>query len=705
MRTESARPGARARADEGAAPAHRRLTSLWWAGMAGCLAVALALRTWHTADDVGLGNSYYTATALSMSKDWVSFLTGSLDTGHFITMDKPPVGLWPSAVLIGVFGVNWATVFLPNAVAGTASVLVLALAVREGGGDSPAARATALLAALGLAVSPINVAIERDNNPDAMLLLVTLLAAWLTLRAIRRGRLRPLLGAGALVGLGFDIKYLEAYVVLPALALAWLVAGAVPIRRRIGWLAAAAVPLVAVSAAWPVLFRLVPSGERPWVGNSTDGTVASRIGQIFQQHLQTKTGARPDDMGAQIVHAFETGQAFHAGQAGAARLFDGVLADQVSWWLPLAVVGAVTVAYDLRRRSGGPDGPSPWAGWALWTGWAVCAWGVFSFMQGVLHPYYTSLLVPALAALAAAGLVTAWSAWRRGEAFGIAALAAHVLAAAAWAAWVLHDTSAQYPGWLPPVVITAGVLAAAALASPRGVTAVAAAAAAATAVAALAAPLVWSVKTTQTRLLGINPLANQDGRFRLAGLPPPVGEGILGVIEGSRHVDPALLGYLIRNQGDARWIVAVPSGLQGAPMIIASDGRPVLAMGGFDGSNPTPTPERFRRLVADGDIRFVLASPPGPGFTGFGSGPSAQVSAWALEACRPVDPRTGRAPQGGPPQGAPPQGAPPQGAPPQGTPPQGTPPQGAPPQGGPPQGGPQGGPPGLILLDCVGAAA
>ncbi|MEU8122579.1 glycosyltransferase family 39 protein [Spirillospora sp. NPDC049024] len=633
MRTEPADHGAPVRAaasDQTPGRPGRAAFSWWWAGMTACLAIATVLRVWHHAADTGTGNAYYTATALSMSGDWTSFLSGSLDTGHFITMDKPAPALWPSAILIGIFGVHWATVFLPTALAGVASVLMLGLAVREAGGDSPAARAAALPAALGLALSPVNVAIERDNNPDALLLLTMLTGAWLLLRALRRDRIRPLLGAAAVIGLGFDIKYLEAFVVVPAMTLTWLLFAAGPVRRRLVRLAAAGAALAAVSAVWPLVFRLLP--DRPWVGNSTDGTVGNRIGQILSQHL-SEPDTQVQGPGAVIIHAFQTGQAFHAGEAGPGRLLSGVLADQISWWLPLALVGAVTMAYDLRRRGDG----SP-AGLVLWTGWAVCCWAVFSFMQGVLHPYYTSLMAPALAALAAGGLVTAWRAWRRGSAFGAVALIAQIAVAGGWSAWVLHDTTAHRPGWLMPLVLAAAALALLSVPLSRPLTWAGPALAALTAVAVLAAPAVWSAKTTEQRLLGINPLANQDGRYGLAVVPPQIGNAIMGVISGSQRVDPALLGFLQANRGSARWLVAVPSGLQSAPMAIAAGGAPIMAMGGFDGSNPTPTLPQFRRLVAKGEIRFILTAPPGRGFTGFGSGPSIAVSMWALKACRMVRP-------------------------------------------------------------------
>lgn len=599
--------------------------------MAACLLVAAVLRTWHTADNAGVGNNYYTATALSMSKDWIAFLAGSMDTANFITMDKPAVGQWPSAILMSLFGLNWATIFLPSALAGTVSVLVLALAVREGTGDSPAGRVASILAALALAVSPVNVAIDRDNNPDALLLMVLLLATWLTLRAIRRQRLQPLLGAAALVGLAFNIKYLEAFVVVPALVVAWLVLGAGSVKQRLGWLTVSAVPLVLVSASWPLLVSLIPAGQRPWIGSSSDGTVVDRILQILHENLNPPP-VPMDGVAGEIMHALQTGLVFHSGQAGPGRLFSGVMADQISWWLPLAMVGAVVIAYDAwRRRTGLP------AGLVLWTVWGLVTWAVFSFMGGVIHPYYTNVVTPALAALSAGGLVVGWLAWRRGETYGRVALAAQVLVAAGWAAWVLGGTSAQRPGWLAPVILLAGALTLLALVLPGDHRV---AVAGLTAIAALAAPLVWSVKTTGQPLQGYNPLANQEGRYLPAGVPPEVAPGMMAVMSGPPP-DPTLLDYLARNRGDARWLVATSIGNYAFPITIATDGEPVMALGGFGGSDPTPTLPQFQSLVSAGDIRFVLVSPPG-------TGPVSEVTQWVMTTCPPVDVASGRtAPQPG----------------------------------------------------------
>ncbi|HEU4421856.1 MAG TPA: glycosyltransferase family 39 protein [Pilimelia sp.] len=706
----------------------------WWLGLTACLGLAAVFRMWGAPDTSGTGNLYYTAAALSMSQDWTTFLTGGLDTSHFAAMDKPAVWLWPSALLIKAFGLNWATMFLPTAIAGTLSVLVLALAVREASGDTPTGRAAALLAALGLAISPMNVAIDRDNHPDAIMLLALLLAAWMAIRAVRRGALGPLLGAAALVGLAFNAKLLQAFIVLPAFALLWIVSGPGSIARRLAGLVGGGVTLAAASLAWPTLVTLF-AAERPWISSSSDGTFAGRLLDIRDVHF-SESPTSPNPMAEKVLGALHTGEAFHAGPPGPGRLFSGALADQVSWWIPLAVLAAVVVGLGLRGRR--RQDPAVGA-LVFWSAWAVCCWAVFSLMSGTLHPYYTSMMVPALAALCATGLVAAWTSWRRGEARGAWLLTAQVLVASVWAATVLANTTARKPASLAGLVLGLGALAVVALFISRRPTARVGWVAVLVAAAMLAAPLTWSVKTADQRLVAFNPLGNQDGREGLATLPQPLSDGFL--IAMNPPIDPRMIAFLKQNQGEAKWIVAALSAIGSTPITVASNGAPVMTMGGYYGTDPNPTVPQFQALVRAGDIRFVLAPPPGSSFV---AGPAVDVTTWALRACKPINPITGgpaQIPTGPPPGQGPPNGqamppgqGPPngQGPPPgQATPPgQGTPPgagqppappgqQGPPPgQQGPPPGQQQGPPPGQqgappgqppgppmpIMLDCAGAA-
>ncbi len=638
----------------------------WWVGLTACVAVAALLRIWGAPGTAGNGNLYYTAAVLSMSQDWTAFFTGALDTAGFAAMDKPAVWLWPSALLVKIFGLNWATLFLPNAIAGTATVLALALAVREAFGDGLPARLTALAAALGLAVSPINVAIDRNNSPDAIMLLALVLAAWMAIRAVRRGRLGPLIGAAALVGLAFNAKFFQAYLVVPGFALMWLVSGAGGLARRLGGLLAAGAALAAVSLAWPLMMATLVT-DPPWISSSSDGSVQGRLVDIGSVHF-SESPAATDPMIQTILGSLHTGEAFYAGPPGLDRLFTGALADQVSWWLPLAVVAVVALAFRLRQRR--RDDPAV-AATMLFAVWALACWAVFSLMSGTLHPYYTSMMVPALSALCAGGILAAWSAWGEGDRRGAWLFAAQALAVTVWTTVVLYTTTAQTPSALPGIVLVTGVAAvgAALVGARREPTG------SLVALAALMAPLTWSVLTTSQPLVAFNPLGNQPGREGLTVVPKPMSDAF--VMTMNPPVDPRMIDFLERNQGTAKWIMAAPSAISATPITVASGGAPVMTMGGYYGTDPNPTVPAFHEMVRAGEIRFLLAPPPGSSFV---SGTAVDITNWALGNCRPVDPVTG-APAPLPPM--PPQG--PGGQP------------GAP--GGPPAQMPM-----PILLDCAGAA-
>ncbi|WP_232668576.1 glycosyltransferase family 39 protein [Pseudonocardia sp. TRM90224] len=614
----------------------------WWLAIAGCILLAAIVRLVNGPTTSGLGNLYYTATALSMSEDWTAFLTGSMDTSLFSTMDKPPVWLWPSALLIKVFGLSWATLFLPMAVAGIGAVLVLGLAVREALGRGAVGVAASLLAAFGLAVSPVNVAIDRDNYPDSFMVLMLLLAAWMAIRAVRRGRIGPLLAATVFLALAFDAKTVQMLVVVPAFALLWLVAGGGSLGRRIAGLAGAGATLVAACLAWPALVYLLVANP-PWVADSPDGTILGRIVGISAGHAG---GAEHIDN--PIVSAMLSGVAWRGGTPGPGRLFGDALVDQAAWWLPLAVVATVVAALALRGRR--RTDPAVGAV-VLFAAWLLTCWVVLSFANGVLHPYYTSMLAPALAALAGIGGALGFTAWRRGARYGTAALLALVVSAFSGAGYVLLVTSAQFPTWLPVVVLVTG-LGAVAVAVVRNSRAAAAAVGALALVSALAGPVVWTAVTTSQPLISFNPLANQQGREGIAGVPPELAAALAASMYPT--ADQTKVEFLLRNRGDAKWVLATLSANAAAPFTVATGGAPVMTMGGFNGSDLHPTFDGFREHVRSGEVRFVLAPTPG-GLTEVISGPAVDAIKWALQACTPIDPATGGtvAVPAGPPAGPP----------------------------------------------------
>jgi 4-amino-4-deoxy-L-arabinose transferase-like glycosyltransferase len=240
----------------GPAPERRSRGHLERAGLVGIILLAAGLRLMWL-DQNGYGNSYDSAAVRSMLASVKNFFFGSFDPIGVVTVDKPPVAIWIQAISTKVLGFSGFSLLLPQALMGVASVWLIYHLVRRvfGGGDG-------LLASLILAIAPIGVAMDRDKLPDPALVLVLLLAAWALTRAAGTGRLRTLLLSTALVGIGFQVKMLAAFVVLPTFYLVYMLAAPVGWRTRFAHLTAATGVLVASSLAWPIAVEMTASACR-----------------------------------------------------------------------------------------------------------------------------------------------------------------------------------------------------------------------------------------------------------------------------------------------------------------------------------------------------------------------------------------------------------------------------------------------------------
>ena len=214
--------------------------------------------------------SYYPAAIRSMMDNWHNFFFAAYDPGGFVSIDKPPVGFWLDVASAKLFGFNTVSILLPSALAGVLSVLLLYHLVRRHFGV-----VAGLLAALALAVSPISILTNRNITIDSTLTLVLLLGAWAVMRAAETGRLRWLLLTAVIVGIGFNIKMLEAYLVVPAYGLLYLLAAPKSIWKRIGHLAVAALLLLVISLSWAVAVDLTPASQRPYVGSTQNNSEIS----------------------------------------------------------------------------------------------------------------------------------------------------------------------------------------------------------------------------------------------------------------------------------------------------------------------------------------------------------------------------------------------------------------------------------------------
>jgi 4-amino-4-deoxy-L-arabinose transferase-like glycosyltransferase len=643
----------------------------------------------------GYANTYYAAAVKSMLDNRHAFFFVSFDSGGFVTVDKPPLGLWVQAAFAWVLGFHGWSILLPQALASVGSVLILYHLVGRVFGP-----VAGLLAALALAVAPINVAASRNNTADCVLVFVLLLATWAVSRSLERGSVRWFCVGMALVGLGFNIKMLQAYLVLPALLLAWFLtpacerAGEVDpgaeavmvvatrrsVRNRFGGLIAGAVVLLFVSFSWATIVQLTPADQRPYIGSSANNSIFNLIfGYNGLNRLLPRgwsilgiTNGSTTALGGGPGGGGGVGGVSENGPAGIFRLIDTELGGQVGWLLPMALIGLV--AAWGRHRWWRMDRVR--LALVVWGGWLLTQATFFS-IAGFYHRYYLSMLWPAVAALAGIGVVALWRSYRAGG-WRTWLLPTALGASAAVQIKILND----YPTWRDRLVpAIAGLAAVSCLGLLVGsllrlrrlrLGRVGIGLAAAGVLALLIAPATWSgITVADASSNAVLPVAGpagagdgigfggRSGGFgsfgpgqtlpngEAAGRPSGASDGERPTFtEGQRgqvgqngpgelgKADSGLIAYLLANQGKATYLVAVQSASQASSIILQTD-KAVMAMGGFTGSDPILTVDSFKHLLADGKVRFILGGGFGGRGGGFGRGQTG-VDTWVRQSCAVV---------------------------------------------------------------------
>jgi 4-amino-4-deoxy-L-arabinose transferase-like glycosyltransferase len=650
-----------------------------WArpGLLGLLVLTAILYTAGLSRN-GWANDFYSAAVQAGATSWKAFFFGSFDSSNFITVDKTPASLWVMELSVRLFGLSSWSVLLPQAAEGVAAVGILYTAVRRWAGP-----AAGLIAAATLACTPVAALMFRFNNPDALLVLLMTAAAYAMVRAIESGRTRWLVLAGALLGFGFLAKMLQAFLVLPGFALVYLVAGPSRLLRRCGQLLAGGTALLAAAGWWVAIVMLTPAADRPYVGGSTNDSVLQLA--LGYNGLGRLDGNETGSVGAGAGHG---GSAAFSGAASLTRLFGADMGGQISWLLPAALISLAGLLWLTWRR---PRTDRLRAAAVLWGGWLLVTGLVFSYMNGIIHPYYSVALAPAIAALVGIGAVAAW---RARAALGVRlALAASVLVTAWWADELL-DRSASWLPWLRVVVVACGLAAAAVIVAERWVggpdRAVLGAVLPLALITGLAGPLAYSLDTAATAHTGALPSAGpavasfggpgtgpgggfggrpgagfggrpgagfgtggqagtgaagripsgtsgqapggtsgSAGRFPgAAGGAGGAGGGSVGGpggLAGNTSVSTAVTNLLISGASGYRWAAATVGAESAAPVQLAS-GQPIMAIGGFNGTDPSPTLAQFKTMVAAHEIHYFIGA--NSNTFGGGSGTATAITSW-----------------------------------------------------------------------------
>ncbi|MDQ7095611.1 glycosyltransferase family 39 protein [Desulfosporosinus sp. PR] len=616
-------------------------------------------------------NAYYTAAVTSMLQSFHNFFFASFDPGGFVTVDKPPVAFWLQTLFAALFGVHGWSVILPQALAGIGSVLLVYFLVKPAFG-----RRAARVSALVMASTPIAAAVSRTNNVDSLLVFTLLLATWMLFRAVKTNRLRWFIASFGLVGLGFNIKMLQAYMVLPAFYGFYWLAFKAGWKRKLGILAASTASLLVITFSWAVIVDSIPAADRPYIGSSQTNSVLelafgynglSRLtgqrglrdggrgdflsGQLPGQ-LQLFGGGTPGDrpgrqnsgqgLGSLRNNSYLNvpfsgnsltarrgdvrpgggpgGGMFNTGKAGPFRLFQSQLSGQISWLLPFSLVSAIALLLGLRRKQPLTDKQRESL---FWLAWLLPMMGFFSIAE-FFHPYYLIMLAPAIAALTGAGWAEMWGFCRdRNGGWKGWLLPIGLLATTLFQLYILLPYSKQIGSAWPIALGALGSVFSVYLAlsllknkhADAGVPLEKTRLIRAAAFGGLAILLAAPLYWAATPLL-------YGGNSTMPEAGPQLNFGKRGSLTGQREtINTELLAYLqAQNTGEKFLFATTNAGT--AEAYIIKTGKAVMAMGGFSGSDPILTVAKLKQMVADKEIKYFLLSGGSP------RGGSSDVQTW-----------------------------------------------------------------------------
>ncbi|MFF0480611.1 ArnT family glycosyltransferase [Streptomyces sp. NPDC004435] len=711
-----------------------RLARLWrgrpedapWArpALLGLLAVTTALYLWNLSAS-GYANSFYSAAVQAGGESWKAFFFGSLDAANAITVDKPPAALWPMALSVRLFGLGSWQILLPEVLMGVGTVAVLYAAVRRRFGAG-----AGLIAGAVLALTPVAALMFRFNNPDALLALLMTVAVYGVLRALEsaeRGT-KWLVVAGVAFGFAFLTKTLQAFLILPPLALVYAVCAPVRPLRRFGRLGLAGLALIVSGGWWVALVELWPAGSRPYIGGSQNNSFLeltfgyNGLGRINGNEVGSVGGGGGPGGGG----------GGRWGETGLLRMFNDSVGGQISWLLPAALI---LLAAGLVVTWKAPRTDTARAAFLVWGGALLMTLGVFSFMAGIFHEYYTVALAPYLAALIGMGSAVLWEERTRLLASATLAVAVGVTA---WWGWVLLGRTPDYVPWLRWAVLGAGAVAALGLlAAGRLDRRLGLAAAGLGLAAGLAGPFAYTLETLSTGHQGSIvtagpagagfggrgpgggggggfPGGSREGGQRMDGgqgggggrdggmqppngfpgggsqmpgcqgqngqgqngqgqngqapggqgqMQPPTGQGAgqsagqgaaqmptgrmpgagerggmgggggMGGLLNGASVGTAAKAKLLQDADAYTWAAAAIGAQNAASYQLATE-KPVMAIGGFNGSDPSPTLAQFKQYLAEGKIHYFIGGGGMGGGMGGGAGGmggGSEISGWVQE--------------------------------------------------------------------------
>lgn len=675
-------------------------------------------------------NAYYTAAVKSMLQSFHNFFYASFDPGGYVTIDKPPVVFWIQTISAKIFGFHGWSVILPQALAGIGSVLLLYVLVKRTFGVW-----AGRFAALAMALTPIVPAVSRTNNIDSMLVFTLLVATWMLFRAVRTAKFGWVLAAFAMIGVAFNMKMLQAYMVLPAFYVFYVVATKITWKKKIAFLTTATALMLAVSVSWAVVVDSTSADKRPYMGSSQTNSVlelafgynginrltgntsvmGSSHKQPAQAQQQTASSETKQTSNSNVESSQSSNQSkssssqkmqapgggnqngmFNTGNPGPFRLFQKGLSDQISWLLPFVIFSIVGLFAGVKFK--GPYTTKQKES-LFWLAWLLPV-AVFFSIAGFFHQYYLIMLAPPIAAFAGAGAVALWSMYKQRNGWKSWLLPGGILTTAALQVYIMSPYISSI-GVAPIAGVGAlGVILALVLAVRKerknsvtnylGVAAM---------VVLLAMPAYWAMTPIIYGGNSMLPAAGPDSSSGMGGPPstatnskqsgfngmqppgsssgnsssnnqmqPPSGSSNGGQMQmpggssnngqmqmpgGSSNnsqmpnssssksssskrksggmnaeVNKKLLNYLTKNNTGEKYLFATTDSTSAAPYIIET-GKPVMAMGGFSGSDPILTVSKLKAMIKKGEVKYFYLS-------GMGKGGQSDVITWIKENSKEI---------------------------------------------------------------------
>lgn len=656
------------------------LRTIWKDWRLLCAVVFAAILNFYDIAKEGYANLYYAAGVKSQMISWHNFFFNSFDPGGFITIDKPPLGFWIQTLSATIFGFHGWSILLPQALAGVISViLVYALVVNIFG------RHAAALSAMIMAITPIAIAANRNNTIDCLLLLTLLLATWMVMKFIVNQRFGWLIGAAVLVGLGFNIKMMQAFMVLPAILLVYWLSSMSSWQKKLIQIIALSSIIGVVSLSWGVIVDLVPKSERPYIGSTKTNSVMELIfgynglsrwkgdvipsmsqgssegmGAGMGQGMALSAGEFPDlnaggvsgpvgglpggglpdemeltpEMQAQLAEMFGPGGAGGAmgnpmggetGSKGALRLMSKSMFGQIGWLLPLALLSAFYLLWRTPWKDYYRDRKKQMV--VFWLVWLVPMLVFFSY-AGFFHRYYLIMMAPAIAILAGVGLTTLWANRKQ------SALHSWIFFLASMGTIVIQFIYLRhyYEDWKWLIFLIAGSVILFGIGiwmlkrskDEHVVPVLRKTVFGLLLISVLAGPAVWS-----STLL----LYKGSETLPYAGPELNASSGLFSGMSEMNAVSDKLKKYLSAQYKEGGYLVATESA-QSASTLILDTGLPVIAMGGFLGSDPAMSVEKLETLTKSGQLSYFLIG--GMSFNKDPADNTSKVNEWIKQHCQEV---------------------------------------------------------------------